>query len=159
MVQSLPGRFEPLRFWEAVWLISDGLGLAGRAEIKISDVVFAAVAVEIAEDAQGRFFVHKEKSAKIGVQLPDAGAHGGEFSRRRSFGATRGIGRGCCVYIQKPGVSGVAGRVAVPTAMVGRAAVRGEFSAAGRLSELPNHSIGNSAGRRSGRILRERAAG
>ena len=48
-------------------------------KIEIGGVVFDAVAVKIAEDADGGLFVDEKKSAKIGVELLDSGAHGNEI--------------------------------------------------------------------------------
>jgi hypothetical protein len=48
-------------------------------EMKIGDVVFDAIAVEVAEDAQGRLFIDKKKTAEVGVELLDAGARGDEI--------------------------------------------------------------------------------
>src|SRR5208337_1327172 len=47
--------------------------------MKISDVVFDTVAVEIAEEAQGGLFVNKKKAAKIGVELLNTGARGNKI--------------------------------------------------------------------------------
>jgi hypothetical protein len=47
--------------------------------VKIGDVVFDAIAVKVAEDAQGRFFVDKKKAAEVRVELLDAGARGNEI--------------------------------------------------------------------------------
>src|SRR6266446_397949 len=47
-------------------------------EVKIGEVVFDAIAVEVAEDAQGRFFVDKKKAAEVRVELLDASARGYE---------------------------------------------------------------------------------
>ena len=43
-------------------------------ELKIGDVVFDAITVEVSENTQGRFFVDKEKPTEVGVELLDAGA-------------------------------------------------------------------------------------
>ncbi len=48
-------------------------------EVEIGDVVFDAIAVEVTEDAQGRFFVDKKKAAEVGVELLNAGARGDEI--------------------------------------------------------------------------------
>ena len=48
-------------------------------EIEIGGVVFDAIAVQIAEDADGGLFIDEKKAAKIGVELLDAGAHGNEI--------------------------------------------------------------------------------
>ena len=47
-------------------------------EVKIGEVVFDAIAVEVAEDAQGRLFVDKKKAAEVGIELLDTGARGDE---------------------------------------------------------------------------------
>src|SRR5437016_429869 len=44
--------------------------------MEIGDVVFDAIAMEVAKDAQGRIFVDKKKAAEVGVELLDAGARG-----------------------------------------------------------------------------------
>ena len=46
--------------------------------MKIGEVVFDAIAVEVAEDAQGRLFVDKKKAAEVGIELLDTGARGDE---------------------------------------------------------------------------------
>src|SRR5207245_1378748 len=48
-------------------------------EMEVGEIVFNAIAVEVAEDSQGGFFVDKKKSAKVGVELLDAGARGDEI--------------------------------------------------------------------------------
>ena len=47
-------------------------------EVKIGDVVFDAIAVEVAEDAQRRLFVNEKKAAEVRVELLDAGSRGDE---------------------------------------------------------------------------------
>src|SRR5208283_3440789 len=45
-------------------------------QMKISGIVFDAVAVKIAEESQSGLFVDEKETPKIGVELLDAGAHG-----------------------------------------------------------------------------------
>src|SRR5258707_15849964 len=47
--------------------------------MKVSKIVFDAVAVEVPENAHGRLFIDKKKAAKVGVKLLDAGARGNEI--------------------------------------------------------------------------------
>src|SRR4029077_7076594 len=48
-------------------------------EMEVGEVVFDAVAVKIAEDAQGRLLVDEKKTAEVGVELLDARARGNEI--------------------------------------------------------------------------------
>src|SRR5260370_39946337 len=48
-------------------------------EMEICEVVFDAVTVKVAENAQGRLFVNKKKSAEVGVELLNARARGNEI--------------------------------------------------------------------------------
>ena len=48
-------------------------------EMEVGEIVFNAIAVEVAEDSQGGFFVDKKKSAKVGVELLDADLRGNEI--------------------------------------------------------------------------------
>jgi len=48
-------------------------------EVKVGDVVFDFVVVEIAEDADAWLFVLKEETAEVGVEFLNAGANGNEI--------------------------------------------------------------------------------
>ena len=48
-------------------------------EMEIGGVVFDAIAAKIAENADGGLLVDEEKTAEVGVELLDAGAHGNEI--------------------------------------------------------------------------------
>src|SRR5208282_886339 len=47
--------------------------------MKISGVVFNAIAVKIAKEAQPRLLVNKKKAAKVGVELLNSGARGNKI--------------------------------------------------------------------------------
>ena len=48
-------------------------------EMEVGEIVFNAIAVEVAEDSQGGFFVNKKKAAEVSVELLDAGTRGDEI--------------------------------------------------------------------------------
>ena len=80
-------------------------------KIEIGGVVFDAIAVKIAEDADGGLFIDEKKAAKIGVELLDSGAHGneivvgtevGEFSLPRTLPEGRcGCRSGWCRFAHR----------------------------------------------------------
>src|SRR5579885_2017471 len=48
-------------------------------KMKIGEIVFDAVGMEVAEEAGGRLLIHEEESAEIGIELLDTGANGNEI--------------------------------------------------------------------------------